>query len=439
MRSGVMQQQKKRDQPSAPQRLRLAAMGMEAEFALCVGDEQKRPEDLFGSPRDFIRGDLMHRRGTSYHLPTGSAVYFDTGVIELATPVIEIERGCAARAGRSLWESILFLRAELDAWDAGHGTTSRLVGFSTHYNVSFDLTADGQRNGRTVDRLAKLLTYVLPVPVMLLATNRRSTGVGVRPRADRLEITVDFTPSPALMIATGTLIVGIVREAMRWRSYEVDQVGEHDIPMIAGFEPVPHTSRKGWLARFSCYPANPFACDIDAPMWQTDRHDTLSLRTIAGRTVRQFWRSIRRLSDPFTFQLIGSVMAGRSPSLLELDDRPAAYEDVGRLCVWDNLFPPAQLARSRYERVLIRAIAGQHLRLGRRSLRPIGMSGWSGVVFADEQGGREVIAIDDLVKHLDRWERADTLAREEPAAPATPTGTPRQGARRRVSRPARSG
>jgi hypothetical protein len=415
-----MQQDKKQERPPAAQRLRLAAMGMEAEFALCVDDEQTRPEDLFGSPRDFIRGELMHRKGTSYHLPNGGAVYFDTGVIEVATPVIEIERGCAARAGRSLWESILFISDELDAWDARSGSHSRLVGFSTHYNVSFDLPAEQRANGRTVERLARLLTYVLPVPVMLLAANRRSTGVGVRPRADRIEITADFTPSPALMIATATLIVGIVREVMSWPDYDVDAAIERDIPVIRGFAPVPHTSRKGWLARFSCYPANPFACNVDEAVWETAHHGTLSLRDIAGLTVRRFWRSIRRISDPFTFRLIGSVIAGRSPSLLELDDRPAEYEDVGRLCMWDNLFPPARLARSRYERVLIRAISGQRLRLGTRMLRPVGMSGWSAVRFLDEDGRSESIGIDDLVRHLDDWERADARA-----AP------PRRPARRR--------
>src|SRR3954469_14901457 len=112
---------KKLEQPSATQRLNLAAMGLEAECSLMLDDQPTRPEDLFGSPRDFIRGELMHRQGTSYHLPTGGAVYFDTGVIEVATPVVELESGCAARAGRSLWEALQFIRQELDAWDAGHG------------------------------------------------------------------------------------------------------------------------------------------------------------------------------------------------------------------------------------------------------------------------------------------------------------------------------
>ncbi|MEO5509374.1 MAG: hypothetical protein ABIV28_00255, partial [Longimicrobiales bacterium] len=68
-------------------RLQLAAMGMEAEFALLLDDIPVRPEDIFKSPQSFVRTQLMHRQGTSYHLPTGGAIYFDTGVIEVATPV----------------------------------------------------------------------------------------------------------------------------------------------------------------------------------------------------------------------------------------------------------------------------------------------------------------------------------------------------------------
>lgn len=400
-----MADRKKLEQPSAPQRLRMAAMGMEAECSLMLDDAPTRPEALFGSPRDFIRGELMHRQGTSYHLPTGGAVYFDTGVIEVATPVFEIERGCAARAGRSLWEALQFIRGELDAWDARNARRTRLVGFSAHYNVSFELPPHQPANGRTIEQLALLLTYILPAPVMLLATNRRSTGVGVRPRTDRIEITSDFTPDPALMIATATLIVGVVREVMTWPSYDLGELARHGIPVIRGFQPMPHTSRKGWLAKFSCYPKNPFTCDVDTEPWPTERHGELTLRGIAGQTVRRFWRAIRRMADPFTSGLIAAVLRGRTPSLLDLEDRPDAYEDVGKLCAWDAQSPPAQLARSRYERVVIRAVSGQQLRMNGGRLRPIGMSGWSAIVFQRDDNRREVIAIDDLIPHLEEWER----------------------------------
>ena len=137
-----MAQKKKKgpeNKSSTRERIQLAAIGMEAEFAVIMDGVQVRPEDIFGSPRRIIREKMMHRKGRSYHLPTGGAVYFDTGVIEVATPVIEIERGCAARAGRSLWEAILFVRQELDAWEQAHDSDVQLAGFSTHYNISFEL------------------------------------------------------------------------------------------------------------------------------------------------------------------------------------------------------------------------------------------------------------------------------------------------------------
>ena len=400
---------------AAETRLQLAAVGLEAEFELFLDDRLVRPERRFASPRDLVRGELMHRKGTSYHLPTGNAIYFDTGVVELATPVIEVARGCAARAGRSLWESILFLRRELDAWEAANGERARLAGFSTHYNVSFEPGAHGEPSQRTVQRLAKLLTYLLPAPVMLLATNKRSTGVGARPRGERIEITADFTPSASLMIATATVVFGIAREVMRWDRYDLAEAQRRGLPILTGFAPKRHTSRKGWLAHVDCYRRNPFEVDPDAPLWDVadgfwrrrgEAPRPLSLRRIAWEMVRPFRLAIRRLSDPFTYRLIESVLSGRAPSLLDLGDRPDAYEDVGRgRRSWDDLFPARELSRSLYERVLIRAISGRRLLLGGRTLTPVAMRGWSQVVFRRDDDKREVMTIDQLLPYLDDWER----------------------------------
>ncbi|MBA3645169.1 MAG: hypothetical protein H0W63_03245 [Gemmatimonadaceae bacterium] len=408
---------------STSEQIQLAAIGMEAEFAVILNGEQVKPEDVFHSPRNIIREEMMHRTGRSYHLPTGGAIYFDTGVIEVATPVIEIGRGCAARAGRSLWEGILFLRQELDAWQAKHDHEVRLVGFSTHYNISFELPPAEQGASRTVEQLALLLTYLLPIPVMILAANRRSTGIGVRPRGNRIEITADFTPDAPLMIATATLIVGIVREVMTWPTYDLQSLDDAGLPLVRGFAPVPHTSRKGWLARYTCFPKNPFTSKVDEVDWDTTDGRIMSLRGIAGQITRHFWPHIRKISDPFTLRLIGAVMRGRAPSLLDLDDRPEEYEHVGRLCTWEDLFPEKILPRSLYERVLIHAISGQKLHINGEWYTPTGMRGWSRVVFRRRSDKtRHVFTLDYLLQHLPNWERPQRKRRRR-KSPARLKGT----------------
>ena len=377
--------------PDTRARLRLAAVGLEAELSLYVDDVQEKPENIFGSPRAFIRGDLLHRVGTSYQLPTGAAVYFDTGVIELATPLIEIERGCIARAGRSLWESIGYVRRELDDWERRSGRRARLAGFSTHYNVSIDSDSALGRPSR-LDALARLLTYVLPVPVMLLATNRGSTGVGVRPRGDRMEVTVDFTPDPRMMVAAGSLVTGIIREMTTWRSFDLGSLRRRRLPRIRGFRPMPHTSRKGWLARYDCYPANPFTTDPD------------TLRPLASRIFEHFREPIARVADPFSLRLIAAVLGGQAPSYLDLDDRPSEYEDVGRPARWEPFYSDALLERSRLEQIVMHALSGDKLRLDGSDYTPTGMQGWSRIVFRrDADGARRVVPLEDLLEYLPDW------------------------------------
>lgn len=381
---------------SAPER---AAIGLESEFSVVLDGQPVKPEDVFGNPTNIVRGHMMHRTGRSYHLPTGGAIYFDTGVIEIATPVIEIARGCAARAGRSLWESICFLRGELDAWQERYDHDVHLAGFSTHYNVSFTVPDAERTPHRTLHKLAKLLTYIVPVPVMLLAANRRSTGIGARPRTDRIEITADFTPDAALMIATATLIIGIVRRVMEWPSFELAELDAHDFPVIRDFTPEKHSSRKGWVARVSSFSENPFLASVDDSRWLTRDGDARPLRAIARDVTDYFWPSIEEIGDTRSLDLIAGVMSGRVPSLLQLDDRPAAYESVGRLCAWDNLFTVHALPRSDYERVFIDAIAQRPRRIGSDWYTPTGMHGWSHVVFRrNRDHTRHVFPIDELLR-----------------------------------------
>jgi hypothetical protein len=65
----------------------------------------------------------------------------------------------------------------------------------------------------------------------------------------------------------------------------------------------------------------------------------MSLRDMARKVAWYFRRGIRRYSDPFTVRHLFAILSGRAPSMLELPDRPAAYEDVGRLCAWGTVLP----------------------------------------------------------------------------------------------------
>jgi hypothetical protein len=267
---------------------------------------------------------------------------------------------------------------------------------------------------------------------MLLAANRRSTGVGVRPRGNRIEVTADFTPDAALMAATATLIVGIVREVMSWPRYDLRQLAVHDIPVVQGFAPVPHSSRKGWVAKHDCFPRNPFAADVDGDRFTSLGGEHLSLRDMAGRTTRQFWPSISALGDPLSLRLIAAVMRGRAPSLLELDDRPASYDDVGRLCAWNDLFPVTLLPRSRFERVLSNAITGRRVRFGGAWHKPVGMRGWTHVVFQRERDGKRAVrSLDALLTHLDAWDRSsERRSGERRSTTSTREAERRHGERR---------
>src|SRR5712692_8797486 len=179
--------------------LEMPVIGLESEFKVFIDDVETAPEKIWRTPAGFVDRPLLKRTNKSLQLPTGGALYFDGGVLEVVTPVIEIAPQCTARVVRSLWEQIGFVRDQLDGWEKRAGRRARLQGFSCHFNVSFELDREERSSERTVQKLALLLVNLLAAPLILTAANERSTGIGVRPRRDRIEITVDFTPDPGLM------------------------------------------------------------------------------------------------------------------------------------------------------------------------------------------------------------------------------------------------
>jgi hypothetical protein len=443
--------------------LEMPVIGLESEFKVFIDDEEVTPEEIWRTPAAFIDRPLLRRTSKSSQLPTGGAVYFDGGVVEVVTPVIEIAPQCTGRAVRSLWEQIGFVRDQLDRWEESTGRTVRLQAFSCHFNISFELARSERNRDRTIQKLALLLTYLLPVPVSVAGANRKSTGIGVRPRRDRIEITFDFTPDPGLMAATAALLIGIVRDVISWRSYRIEELAERGIPIITGVTPGKHPSRNGWVMRDYHFPQSPYTASLDAPIWNTI-DGPQSLRDIALGAALVFSDSIRRYSDPFSFRLLFSILRGETVSLLDLADRPAAYDDVGRSTRWGTVLPelenfaalmnedaeePARasarrrrsdveerlsppwrgetppdrrqrarghdrrreetaassprLTRSVYEKVFLKLGNGKRLKIGDEILTPVAVKGWYHSIFVNPEGEERMLSIDQILQAGGQW------------------------------------
>jgi len=373
-----------------------AVIGLEAEFNLFVNGRRRRPEKVFGDPSRLVRRRMIRRTGKSFQSPAGGAIYFDTGVIEVATPIVELEPGCCYRATRSLWEQIRFLRAELDHWARRNRCECRLQGFSTHYNFSFPNARKSKFRNAT--KLAYLLAHILPAPVFLLATNRQSSAVGVRPRRIRIELTTDFTPDPALMLATCAFVAGAVQTVLRWEDFGLRQLNRHGIPRITPFRLRKHSSRRGWRVTADSLGQNPFTSDINAPLWKLRDGRILSLRAIAAEILTPFRRRIRQISDSSTLEHIAAVFDGNARSLLDFAERPQAYDDVGRVIDWGRR-RMRRWSRSRYEKIIHRVIAREPMRIGQKRYRVDRVNGWYQVEFREVgTRRRRTFNLDELVQ-----------------------------------------
>jgi len=312
---------------------------MEAEFVVILDGKEVDPEEVWRLPSAFVDEPLLKRSTKSSQLPTGGAAYFDKGVIEVVTPGIELGPSCAARVVRNLWEHFGFVRDHLDRWENRENHRVQLKAFSCHYNISFELASAQRNRNQTIQKLAVLLARLVTVPIIILGANRRSTGVGIRPRRNRIEMTMDFTPDPGLMAATAAVIIGIAREVMSWPSYLLNDLDGKSVSYPGDVDPGKHTTRKGWLTKDYHFKHSPFTSDVDAPLLTNQRGEEQSLRQMALETVLFFEDSIRRYADPFTVALIFSVLRGEVPSLLELPERPVSYDDIGRDVRWGSVLP----------------------------------------------------------------------------------------------------
>jgi hypothetical protein len=222
----------------------------------------------------------------------------------------------------------------------------------------------------------------------------------VRPRGNRIEVTADFTPDAALMLATCAFVAGAAETVRQWPSYHADQLEAHAIPRLARFGLRKHSSRKGWRVLARSLAHNPFRCDPNSAQWKLRDGRTLSLREIARETLQPFRQEIRRLSDRETLRHVEEVFAGDARSLLDFSERPKAYDDAGRAFDWGRR-RQRNLPRSAYERVIHKVITREPIRYRGKRYRVERMQGWYEIVCRETKSGRRrVFNLDQLAGGL---------------------------------------
>ena len=201
----------------------------------------------------------------------------------------------------------------------------RLEAFSCHFNISYELPRDERNRNRTIQKLALLLAHLLPVPVIVAGANRRSTGLGVRPRRDRIEITLDFTPDPGSWPPPRRSSSASCARSSPGRRTASRSCAARGIPVVDGVTPGNTPRATAGSSRDFHFPRNPFTtADRRAGVEADRRTHALDARHRPGDAA-YFAGSIRRWSDPFSYRdpLLGP--GGETPSLLDLADRPPAY------------------------------------------------------------------------------------------------------------------
>ena len=212
------------------------------------------------------------------------------------------------------------------------------------------------------------------------------------------------------MIAAATFIVGVAREVMTWPSFELIGSTRTTFRSSSDFAPEPHSSRNGWVARFSSFAENPFVADVNEPLWTTRGGDrALASRHRAPASLATSGRRSSRLGDAaFAAAHRGGDATDATPSLLELDDRPPAVRRAsagsapGRTCFPSARSPARATSASSSRHLPVESFASNG-----DWYTPTGMRGWSHVVFRrDRDRTRHVFSLDFLLEHLDDWDVA---------------------------------
>jgi hypothetical protein len=198
------------------------------------------------------------------------------------------------------------------------------------------------------------------------------------------------------MMAAAALATGMTLAVLGWSRHALGELRKRVVPVIAGFRPRRHTSRKGWLARADCFPRNPFEADPGVEEWRLTDGRRVSLRQMAREIAAPFRREIRAVTDEAGVEHIFAVFDGGARSLMDFPRRPPRYEDVGRTMDW-NRRTVRKLPRSAYEKVIHRVLEHRRIRVDGTTYVPERMLGWYEIAFREVRTGRRrVFNLDEL-------------------------------------------
>src|SRR5437773_10537989 len=220
------------------------------------------------------------------------------------------------------------------------------------------------------------------------------------------------------MLATCAFVAGAVETVVRWKDFGLRQLNRNGIPRVTPFRLRKHSSRRGWRVTADSLGQNPFTSDTNAPLWKLRDGRMLSLRAIAAEILTPFRRRIRQVSDSNTLEHITAVFAGDARSLLDFQERPETYDDVGRAIDWGRR--TRRWSRSKYEKIIHQVIAREPMRIGQKRYRADRMNGWYQVDFREVGTKRRcTFNLDELVQLSAAKKAAPPKSRKR-----TPVGKP---------------
>jgi hypothetical protein len=284
-------------------------IGVEHEFGVFEGEDQidfrDRIHDL------DIAGLALHPTNPHmYFTNRGVAIIADGVVAEIATPPVELARGC----GTSVASWAEAARIELMALV---GDSTRLLGGSTHISI----TTDPAHN----DRIAALYARTFAAGLMLLMDQPHSPGLLVRPRPGRLELCGEFVVGASLTDAA----VFALGSVACLEDYAV--TGRASIPAFLDVVLQNGRRRYGWYVD-----RNAFGTDLYSGVRRARLHRADGRVVAAQDYLAVAWRLARPYAEEYatTAELasVDRVVSGADPLPMEA----GSYGEVPQSTTWPD-------------------------------------------------------------------------------------------------------